>query len=589
MSKQFPQADLARNTGWSGEEMSLTPAGAAGAKSLVGRFVEGCRQAAVRLARAVARTDYYDRAAGLVCLALIVLVVLTFRDYAISNDEEVQQRYGEMIINYYASGFLDHTLFHFRNLYLYGGLFDVFAVGLEKLLPLDTYAARHVLSALTGVGGLAAVWATARTVAGSRAGLLAMTALAVCGTWYGAMFNHTKDIPFAAAMMAATYVLVLIGRQLPRPHWGLVIAFGVLCGCALGIRVLGLFLPVFAAFLVIVHAPIGRGMSWRAVATFTARSAVPFAAAFVLAYLIMIAAWPWAAFSPLNPIYALTTFVDFNYPIQTVLSGHVYHMADVPRWYVPIYIGIKLTLWLLAGAGLALVFAILPSHGAEAANKNWRREVAVLAVAAFFPLLCQVVVSGPADTGMRHFLFTAPPIAVLAGIGLDGLLGRLEARSRLAAAFAALTVVVGFGWNVDTLYRLHPDEYLFFNDLVGGLEGASRRYATDYWVNIMPEAVGDLEHFLDQTETKPDNKVHPLRRYHVMVCGERLPFEKEADARLEWTRDRNQAEFFIAPTHMNCDRYIDGKVIATIERLGVVIGVVKDRRALVRHNVAGLN
>jgi hypothetical protein len=74
-----------------------------------------------------------------------------------------------------------------------------------------------------------------------------------------------------------------------------------------------------------------------------------------------------------------------------------------------------------------------------------------------------------------------------------------------------------------------------------------------------------------------------------MVCGERLPFEKEADARLEWTRDRNQAEFFIAPTHMNCDRYIDGKVIATIERLGVVIGVVKDRRALVRHNVAGLN
>jgi hypothetical protein len=37
---------------------------------------------------------------------------------------------------------------------------------------------------------------------------------------------------------------------------------------------------------------------------------------------------------------------------------------------------------------------------------------------------------------------------------------------------------------------------------------------------------------------------------------------------------------------MNCDRYIDGKVVATIERLGVVIGVVKDRRAIIHPSVA---
>ena len=33
------------------------------------------------------------------------------------------------------------------------------------------------------------------------------------------MFNHTKDIPFAAAMMAATYPLLRIGRELPQPRW----------------------------------------------------------------------------------------------------------------------------------------------------------------------------------------------------------------------------------------------------------------------------------------------------------------------------------------------------------------------------------
>ena len=31
---------------------------------------------------------------------------------------------------------------------------------------------------------------------------------------------------------------------------------------------------------------------------------------------------------------------------------------------------------------------------------------------------------------------------------------------------------------------------------------------------------------------------------------------------------------------MNCDRLVDGRVIATIRRFGVPIGVVKDRRGL---------
>jgi hypothetical protein len=547
------------------------------------------------LAAWLSRQSGYDIAAALVFVGLIVLVAVTFGDYAISNDEEVQQRYGELIVGYYRSGFADDALFYFRNLYLYGGLFDVIAVGLEKIVPLDTYAVRHILSALCGIGGLAAVWATARTIAGSRAGLLALTALAVCGTWYGAMFNHTKDIPFAAAIMGALYVLILIGRELPRPRWTLVVAFGVLCGCALGLRVLGVFLLVDAALLVILYAPIGGdafsrrtwGAAWRGIFWFVARSAVPFSAAFVIAYLIMIAAWPWAALAPLNPLRALFTFVEFDFPIQTVLDGHVYHMADVPRWYVPDYLLIKLTLWLLVGAVLALAFTTWPRRGDATTTRTQRREIALIAFAAFFPVICQVIVSGPADTGLRHFLFTVPPIAVLCGIGFDSVLRALEVRHRLAGAFAAAVIVLGFGWDAATLYRLHPDEYLFFNPLVGGLAGASRNYATDYWVNIMPEAVTDLEHYLDRTEGVSAT-ARPKRHYMVMVCGERLPFEKEADSRLEWTRDRNRADFFIAPTHMNCDRYIDGTVVATVERLGVVIGVVKDRRALTSRNVAGM-
>jgi Dolichyl-phosphate-mannose-protein mannosyltransferase len=563
----------------------------AGAISLIRCLAEGCSRAVARLRRcgSLGRLDGYDLAAALLFGALILLVAFTFRDYAISNDEEVQQRYGELIVAYYASGFVDQALLHFKDLYLYGGLFDVLAVGLERLLPLDTYAVRHALSALTGVGGIAAVWATARAIGGPRAALLAAAALTTCGIWYGAMFNHTKDIPFAAAMMGATYFLVRIGRELPRPGWRLVVSFGLLCGCALGIRVLGLFLISYALLMIAVCAPIDRGASWRETLAFVARSALPLTASFLIAYAIMIAAWPWASLAPLNPLRAMFAFIDFHYPIQTMLDGRVYHMADVPRWYVPTYIAIKLTLLLLIGAALALVLASLPQRWRWAATNNaWRREVAFVAFAAFFPLICEVVVGGPAFSGMRHFLFTLPPIAVLAGLGLNGMLLRLAAWNRPAAAFAIVLVLSDLGWTATTLYRLHPDEYLFYSPLVGGLAGASRRYATDYWVNIMPEAVDDLEHFLDRSDVT-SAKARLRHRYLVAVCGERLSFEKEADARLEWTRDLKHAEFFIAPTHMNCDRALDGRVVATVQRLGVTIGVVKDRRAMVGNNVAGLN
>jgi hypothetical protein len=75
------------------------------------------------------------------------------------------------------------------------------------------------------------------------------------------------------------------------------------------------------------------------------------------------------------------------------------------------------------------------------------------------------------------------------------------------------------------------------------------------------------------------------------VCGERLSFEREAARRqrLTWATGNDPADFFIAPTHMGCDRAMDGKVILTIERLGAPIGVVKDRRSVARTNVVKAN
>jgi hypothetical protein len=203
-----------------------------------------------------------------------------------------------------------------------------------------------------------------------------------------------------------------------------------------------------------------------------------------------------------------------------------------------------------------------------------------------FPLACQVICHGPAFTGMRHFLFVIPSIAILAGIGLHLAISALAQWRRIFAAGALALVTAWYGWNLTRLVALHPYEYLYYNQSVGGLEGASGRYATDYWVNIMPAAVAELEEYLARTEhTEVPRSPH---KYTVAVCGERLAFEKKAHQKLQWIRMQQweRADFFIAPTHMNCDRILGGKEIVVINRLGARIGVVKDRRALTAPAVA---
>ena len=92
---------------------------------------------------------------------------------------------------------------------------------------------------------------------------------------------------------------------------------------------------------------------------FRSRSALRLLPALLLAYVVVILAWPWAELWPLNPIRGLLAFAEFNYDIRTLLAGQVYEMADAPRLYVPIYILIRVPLLTLLGAALAIMFTAL--------------------------------------------------------------------------------------------------------------------------------------------------------------------------------------------------------------------------------------
>ena len=90
--------------------------------------------------------------------------------------------------------------------------------------------------------------------------------------------------------------------------------------------------------------------------------------------------------------------------------------------------------------------------------------------------------------GIRHLLFIYPILVVLAAAGWTGVavgapppLAAPERRPRLLAA--GLVNVLVFD------VRFHPNQAVYFNELVGGPRGAFAKFDMDYWGNCVLEAV----------------------------------------------------------------------------------------------------
>jgi hypothetical protein len=65
------------------------------------------------------------------------------------------------------------------------------------------------------------------------------------------------------------------------------------------------------------------------------------------------------------------------------------------------------------------------------------------------------------------------------------------------------------------------------------------------------------------------------------VCGPPISADYYFPRNFRYTRLRDRAEFFIAFTKDNCDRALPGRPVYEVERMGVVLSVVLDRRQII--------
>ena len=204
----------------------------------------------------------------------------------------------------------------------------------------------------------------------------------------------------------------------------------------------------------------------------------------VIAYAVMVVTWPYLWEAPIGKFIQVVQFMADNpTTLQVYFYGKLYTADALPGRYLPVMMLITLSepVWPMASLGF-----VIAAFRAFRKDIKWQTLLPTLFWFAI-PFGYVLLRRPPMYDGFRHFLFIVPPIFVLGGIALDAIFNWLK-RVWLQAALMIALVLPG----VIPGIHLHPYEYTYYNQFVGGTGEAAQRYETDYWLTCYKEAVEQL-------------------------------------------------------------------------------------------------
>jgi hypothetical protein len=428
------------------------------------------------------------KAALLFPILLLPVMLAVSGDYGATFDEDLQQYRGEKITRYYAGRVADLE-FPEDGSHLYGAPFDVLAVGLQRIVPADKYVVRHALNAFVGWLGIVFCGLVAHRLFGSGTALLSMILLASMPRYFGHSMNNPKDIPFATLSAAVLYALCCLPARYPFFTWRSASALALATGLALNVRPGALLFLVYAAALLGFRLQDEKGFA-RGPALITAA----WLGGITLVTLCLGSVfWPWALERPvIGPILGLRQVSRFGWIGHVLFNGRDLDALQ-PVWdYVPRWMLVTTPLVTLAGLVLALLLLRKRSGQQEKAIALW--------ATVLFPIIYIIGVRAILYDEIRHLLFIQPPIAVLAAAGW---MWALRSPHAAARRLAALLLVAGLIPPIVFEHREHPNQVVYFNELVGGPAGAYGRYEMDYWGNCVLQAVAKIDGLTSAHQERP--------------------------------------------------------------------------------------
>ncbi|HEY5039234.1 MAG TPA: hypothetical protein VIJ93_09210 [bacterium] len=368
---------------------------------------------------------------------------------------------------------------------------------------------------------------------------------------------NPKDVPFAVGMLVSLWATQAL-HDTKRVHPLLKVLFlGLLFGFTQSLRLLGFELYglyfLFQLYKYWESHPKTSRKDWR---PWLKETLLDLAIILCVSNILLIATWPYLEVDYFGHLRELLGQArHFPWYNDVLFLGKLVKSTELPIFYLPVWFLITTPLFIL------FLFPLGLKNLFNRKDKKKDLEFMGLLVLTLNALL--VVGLRPVlYDGLRHFIFLLPWLGLLAASGVINLY-RKKLFARWKMAGAAL-IVVNLALVGTHLFRLHPYEYVYFNETVGGLKGTSGEFETDYWGASNREAVNWLN---AETRNQP-------RNFKVNGRGTPFQFTLFLSPKLAWS-ELKDADYYISTDGALPIPETNGKpAVHGVEREGVPLNYV---------------
>lgn len=403
------------------------------------------------------------------------------RDYGITGDEPVDSRHAAYVLDYFTKG--DPAALHQPKtaLHLYGISMQVIAAAVCDIFHIDNYyEARHLICALNGALGILFAGLLGWRLGGGGCGLLSVLLMFFTPRYFGHSMNNLKDIPFAVGYLMAVYYTIRLFDYYPlfrlRHLIGLILGIALALGTRSGGLILYPMLLMYGGFYYISVYGIKESYKIGKYRKSIGNILQVFFIVIVISYILAILLWPFALQKPFtNVLFSLQKFTNYSIGLRTIFDGEQMMSNMLPWNYAPKYLWIGMPLITVFGCVGAGIYVLVK-------RKAFILPVYFVFFAFLFPLFWIIYKNSNLYGGIRHMLFVIPPMVILAAFFWTKL---LEYRNK----YFQVIVLAGIGGLLTLplihFFRNHPNQYVYFNELSGGLKKCYGNYETDYYFNSL--------------------------------------------------------------------------------------------------------
>lgn len=482
-----------------------------------------------------------------------LLSFLTYKDWGITYDEQVEYDAGRYLSTYYATpssaSYLDKLINngpinietrHLPPFSVYSRIYPMLLSTINAKQYMEWF---HLLNLLFGYVLFLTCYLVFKTSGfTSNKACFASVILFLTPYILGHIPANPKDIPFAWSYLLGLFFILYFSKNHSNEKAKMLI-LGLTFGFSSSLRMVGvtLFLINFLYDIYKKRQNIGE-----IVLTNTT--------IFLTGAFVMIIAAPFLGLNFLqnfkNLIFNAVAYNDWRG--QVLYLGKLFSKEERPWHYLFVLSAVKLPLTTVFFTLCGLFIA-----GQKIVKKKLSDFEVVFLLAIIINIVLYLIAHPVVYNGLRHFLYLLCVLTIFSTYYL------LKSCEKYKGVKIAVCIYLVFTFA--RMVVLHPYEYVYFNEATLGLKGADKLFETDYWGASYKSAT---DFVLDYS------KSYRPRILNVFACDSRFAVDYYSKMRYKLVGSPKEADILICDTFNNGSRKLTQPVIYEVKREGVVLNQV---------------